>query len=206
MISDETVNPVQAWQMFTSINLHLSGKYDCVKYKFQMPSLRAASFSSRKDRYHYEKAVRKYPDKKDLIWYFVSNIIDGNNWIGELQDESFTNFQSKLQSFTYRFKSDVNKLKNAVSNFDELLGSKSSKEVTAPIITLLDNDAVMFESVAIIEHFTKFCSNQKHVYDPLGILSEKLIQIEKYGPLLATYSGIDFQICRQYLIDSFKSQ
>jgi hypothetical protein len=201
------VNPLTVYSAYIAVKLHFEkGSYDAFKYNFKGPSKRLSTFSKSKEKFVYEKLARKYPKHEDLVQFFVANILAGNTWIRDMTDEVFIEWLGKIQSMSYRFKADMNKLLDYAENqelsFDDLLMIRpSTKQV--PILTLLAQGTISAESVVTIDVLVSFLKriNKSTVSDPLGILSETLYRLEQYKPFIR--SRINTAAAKNCIINLF---
>lgn len=201
------VNPLTVYSTYIAIKLHFEkGSYDAFKYNFKGPSKRLSAFTKSKEKFAYEKLARKYPKHEDLVQFFVANILVGNTWIRDMTDEVYIEWLGKIQSMSYRFKADMNKMLDYAENhqlsFDDLLTiHPGTKQV--PILTLLAQRTISAESVVTIDVLVSFLKriNKSTVSDPLGILSETLYRLEQYKPFIR--SRINTAAAKNCIINLF---
>ena len=108
--------PFETYKTYLAMKQHFTkDKYDYHKYCGRSRATLSA-FHKRKDRYFFEKMSRQRPDK-EIEDYFLANFVTCKNpetlWIGEIiqeGDKNYTQWQKKVQSLSYVFKEDVDKL------------------------------------------------------------------------------------------------
>ena len=181
--NDQRIGPVDAWRIFSAIRLHFTGSYDAHRYNFRMPNLKASAFESRKDRYYFERAAKRYPAHDDYVWFCVSNILCGNKWIGDTADEPVVETRARLDSLTYRFTADTRRLSEAYSSLDLILRPIGGRPPEIWAQRLLGN--ISLETVSIFEALTGFLAESiRKVSDPLGMHHANFIVAQKYVPFL----------------------
>ena len=107
---------VECFTMFSAIRLHFISNYDYFKYNGKV---RVGDFSARKDKFRYQKLC-EIVSEDDMELYIASNFVRNplgkSLWIGALtSNEAENNFrecQKFLQSGTYIFRTEVEKLLN----------------------------------------------------------------------------------------------
>ena len=101
-----------AYAIYNSIHLHFtSSSYNYHKYNGKT-NVSKDSFLKRKDKYHFYKLSRKYPNKEEMKNFLVANFVENDQmWVGDLlNDGAIDNYrrrQKVLQSLTYTFENDI---------------------------------------------------------------------------------------------------
>jgi hypothetical protein len=110
------MNAIETYQMFRALQLHFKGtNYDYVKYQGKV-RVDPDKFSTRRDRFHYEKILRKHQGKReDIEQFFVANLHDNPGvWVGTLTTPEATKlykeWQSYQESISYHFKTEMEQL------------------------------------------------------------------------------------------------
>lgn len=107
-------DPFEAFKVYNAVKLHFdSNSYDYFKYNGKT-SVTAKSFFMRRDKFFFAKAAKKY-ELEDLKDFYACNFAHhGTKWIGDLNDggsdETYKSYKALMESFTYRFKNDIDKL------------------------------------------------------------------------------------------------
>lgn len=146
-----------AYAMFHALKLHFTGNYDYIKYNGKT-NVSKQSFSSRKDKYSFYKLSRKYqPD--DLRDYYVSNFIAGEvQWVGDIigpdGEQNYSNWQKRIQSLTYRFKSDINMLCDEEPQLDKSLIVKNGD--TPTLLNYWMQGKLCIETIVILDDILNF--------------------------------------------------
>lgn len=122
----------KAYRYYLAIKLHFTtDKFDVFQNRGNVRGTREA-FNARNDRYIFEKLAQKYSDDKEIIQFFVSNFVYGNDtaiYAGQEAEDLYTEWQRRKQSITKIFVDDLatmlmfletNKLKpNALFKFTD---------------------------------------------------------------------------------------
>jgi hypothetical protein len=195
--TESNIAPFDVWSIYTAINLHFKkgGSYDAFKFNFKGPRLKRETFMANRNRYSFEKLARAYPKKNDLICYFMSNVIAGNVWINNMNDGTYAEWSSRIQSLDYRFNSEMSDAallaeRNCYS-FDQLFKPRDKSEVPA-IYKLYQAEKVSLESLVILDNllnYTKSINN--NLSDPLEISSDISHRIIKYKPFLRSEMNVE---------------
>lgn len=152
------IEPFEAFRYYQALKLHFeSDSYDAVKYNYKT-SAKPQSFWKRKDKYFFAKTGNKFNKIPDLINFYVAHFINDVKWIGEMdKDEQYTAWQKVMQSLSYKFETDINKLAEEVESFDELFQGDPHPLV----ITKLLEDEISLETVVILDRLTGFVQRSK---------------------------------------------
>lgn len=185
MTVTEKITPLQAWHLATSIKLHFDGKLDAVKYRFKMPSLTQKAFDVRKDRYHFEKLARKHSDFNECVWYCASNVMAGNKWIGDMNEEPLVELRAWHESMNYRFEQEMKALAESGETFDGLLLDTTQEGKPPRLLQSYASGKTSIHSTAIIQCLTKFIEREMpKVKDPLSMWEEHSTRVKAYGRIL----------------------
>ena len=106
------MTPFDCYKTYLALKNHFTKpNYDYFKYCGRSRAS-VQSFHKRKDRYFFEKMSRQKSDD-EIKAYFVANFIQCTDpsklWIGEIiasGEENYTNWQKRIQSLTYMFKTE----------------------------------------------------------------------------------------------------
>lgn len=184
MNTSEKITALQAWNIATSMKLHFEGKLDAVKYRFSMKSLTAKSFEGRKDRYHFEKLARRHSDFNECIWYCASNVMAGNKWIGDMNEEPYVELRAYHESMNYRFEQEVKALAESGEEFDALLMDKTGEGKAPRLLQSYASGKASIHLISIIQCLTGFLREMAKVKDPLGMWEEHATRVSAYSKIL----------------------
>ncbi len=124
----------EVYRIYMGLKLHFtSEQYDFFRYEGRT----RVSFEKFQKRYNiipfFERLKFKYKPQQ-LVEYFTSNFILGKTdifLIGQEGDDIYTEWKRRIQSMTYVFQEDINKLLSRVDHFDQLFKIVDGKD---PII------------------------------------------------------------------------
>lgn len=153
-----SIDPFDAFRYYQSLKLHFeSDTYNAVKYNFKT-SAKHNTFWKRKDKYFFAKAAKKFDKLPDLIQFYVSNFVNDTKWIGEMLDsDHYTKWSKTMQSISYSFEQDINKLYDEVQSFDDLFKG----DPHPLIITRYLEGTISLETLVILDKITGFVERSK---------------------------------------------
>jgi hypothetical protein len=118
----------EAFTIYNALKLHFTSEsYDYFKYRGKSRTT-IDSFEKRKDKYYFYKLSRQQ-NEEDYTQFLVSNFLENPNlWVGELvQEESIARYKKRMaviQSLSYQFKNDCEKLRSSVDDANQLFQTK----------------------------------------------------------------------------------
>ena len=100
----------EAFSIYHTLKLHFTSDYDYFKYNGKC-NISATTFENRRDKYHFYKLSRKYPNKDEYTQFVIANLFANSKcWAGDLLQEEadiiFKERQKVLQSMSYTFEND----------------------------------------------------------------------------------------------------
>lgn len=197
----EKITPIQAWNIATTMKLHFEGKLDAVKYRFSMKNLTAKSFEGRKDRYHFEKLARKHSDLNECIWYCASNVMSGNKWIGDMNEEPYVELRAYHESMNYRFEQEIKALAESGEKFDDLLMDITGEGKAPRLLQSYASGKSSIHLIAIIQALTGFLREMPKVKDPLRMWEEHATRVSAYSKILV--HNLDAPTFKRIVISAF---
>ena len=176
-------NGYQAYQIYQSLKLHFTTKYDAVKYNYKT-SVKQSSFERCKDRYFFEKLSRRFK-REELIHYFTANLIENQKvWIGDMSDEIYSAYVARYDKLTYMFDEDVKFLYNKGYSFDQLC-TITEDYSASPLLEALRAHEIRTETVVLLDILVNFLKRLRAtISDPLGINKEMIDMLIKYKPIM----------------------
>lgn len=147
------INGKSTYALYLTYKNHFSGKYNAVKYGFNI-NVSNAAFDKRKDKYFFNKLANKYTFIQ-LIILFMSNSIDSDFWIGDVEkDENLTRFRNylgKINRITEVFSDDIKNLfyfsKSKDIKFKDILYDREKSY----LLRLVKSDIISSESVLLLD-------------------------------------------------------
>jgi hypothetical protein len=143
------------------------------------------SFENRKDKYFFKKLGVKY-NEKEIVNFLLSHFLkDSNCWIGNIsvnKSKTYSEWKNKIQSMSFVFQEEMDKLSDIEENFDTLFKVYDGKH---PIIlkeylagnVSLESMVILHKSINYLPYFSKKIS------DPI-VWPEIKKMIIKYEPFL----------------------
>jgi hypothetical protein len=186
-----------AYRFYVAVKMHFeSPTYDIIKYNYKT-STNHKAFWKRKDKYFFSKTASRFNTAPELVTYFVSFFISDIKWIGDMieHEKVFTEYQKRVQSLSYTFSSDINKLSEKVSAFDDMFRATDS-----PYPILIDQylqGEICIETVVILDQLTGFIA-KVGVTDNI-IWPDMSRRIQKYS----TFVKCDLDKMRSIILKSF---
>lgn len=202
------MKPFEAYQIYTALKLHFeSESYDVLKYNFKTNATQK-SFLNRRDRFHFAKLAKKYPEQKTLVDFLVANFVNnaGSTWAGNLLDntaeEAYRDWLKKRDSFTYFFSEEIERIacyceKNKLS-FDQLF-ARGNEDIHPKIIKLFGQGEISKETVTVFDELLNFMKNQNVTETIFWPEFEK--SIRKYRPFLR--QNVDLKKCKNLALKRF---
>ncbi len=181
------VTPFETYQHYLSLKNHFTNpKYDFFKYGAKTRAS-MTSFNKRKDKYWFEKTIRKYNDK-EVLDFLVSNFVASDNpqnlWIGEIissGERTYADWMRRQQSLTYLFKEQSNELFSETKLDDALNCSKGHP----PVLKKFLSGKISLETLVIYDKIFLFGKMfDKKLLDP--VWETVSLKIKKYSPFLNT--------------------
>ena len=176
--------PFETYKTYLAMKNHFTkDKYDYHKYCGRSRATLQA-FHKRKDRYFFEKMSRARPDK-EIEDYFLANFVTCENpetlWIGEIMqegDKNYTQWQKKVQSLSYVFREDIDKLFDR--KVDEVFDcSKGHPHILRSYL----GGFTTLETLVICDRIFGYVKNfDKQLQDPVWETVSR--RIKKYAPFL----------------------
>jgi hypothetical protein len=197
MIPRLKVTPFECYKDYLALKQHFSSKgYDYVKYNGKV-NAKPASFDSRRDKIFFMK-LAKHPDPHNFL---LSNmIVNRKLWIkdiayNEQAHRVYEDWQKKIQSLSYTFKTEVSKLSD---DFDENFVVADNGHPYA--LKLYLRGDISLETLVILVNMTKCIKHwdKKMEYDP--VWEEVRLLLVKYS----TFLKYDEQKMREIIVDKYQ--
>ena len=177
--------PADAYRCYLAMKNHFTKeKYDYIKYRGKVKATNEA-FYKRKDRFWFEKFARQKSDK-EIEDFFVANFTSCADpeslWIGEMIKEGegrYQNWQKKVQSLSYIFKEESEKLFEDNKVDDVFNCSKGHPIVLKKFL----GGNLSLESLVIYDIIFGYSKNfDKKLKDPVWETVSR--RVRKYSPFL----------------------
>lgn len=176
----------EVYQVYLALKNHFTkNDYDYIKYQGKT-RVTEKSFSGRNDSYFFKKLGTKY-SHPEIVNYFVSQlIVDSRGYIRNFSDDVYKKWKIHQESFTYKFKQDVNQLLDEVGSpyeesFEGIFHVKTGEH--PHILKRYYAGDVSLETLVIFETCLGFIKRfDKSLTDPMW--QETKMKILKYKPFL----------------------
>jgi hypothetical protein len=185
-MSYSSIDGFTAYQKYIAIKLHFESKtYDYFKYNGKS-SVTPKSFFARRDKYFFAKLVRTY-GIDELPYFFACNFAHhGTKWVGGLTDdqadETYKSYKSLLESFTYRFKNDIDKI-ISVNDFKSLFVVEDGQH--PKLVKMLIQNEIPLETFVVLNRYIDFMPKfDKEITDPI-MWPDISLKIRKYDKFIS---------------------
>ena len=186
------MEPVEVYMTYCAIKAHFSREsYDYHKYGGKTKTNKM-SFYKRNDRLFFARIARKYPNKKDVEEYFVSNFLaDKNGYIKNFSEDNYLNWKKRIQSLTYNL---TNEISPYADRFEELFKWEDQHPI---LLKEYLGKRISIETMAILDDLVGYIKN----WDDTDIIwKDHKKMVEKYKKFLT----IDTKKCKVALMKVIK--
>lgn len=149
----------EAFCLYQAIKLHFTtDSYDYFKYGGKS-KISVEAFENRKDKFYFYKLSRRLQNKDELVDFLVANFVaEDDVWVGELLDDkselTYRQRQKVIQSMTYTFQNDCDKIFSSVNNPNAVLQSEDGDY--PKLLTMTLRKEVEFETLCILNKILNF--------------------------------------------------
>ena len=177
-------DPFESYKLYNALKLHFeSDSYDALKYNFKT-SVKATSFFKRKDKFFFAKLAKTY--EKDLKEFYIANFKNDVKYVGDMLNEGgeryYRDHKKVMESLSYQFENDVNKLHEMDVEFDSLLEAEENNHPL--IVRLWMQDEILLETVVILDALTGFVERENKKISDTIIWPDIYRKIMKYKPFV----------------------
>jgi hypothetical protein len=177
----------EAFVLYQALKLHFTtDSYDYHKYGGKS-KISVEAFENRKDKYFFYKLSRRFQGKDDLVNFMVANFVqDDKCWVGALLDQSavdvYLERQKVLQSISYSFENDCEKIFGDVANPNEAIKSIDGEYPT--LLKMSFRNSINIESVCILNRLIGFMNRWDRDISDTIRWPEYKRKIVKYSPFV----------------------
>jgi hypothetical protein len=199
----ETMSAFDTYRTYLAVQQHFTRKsYDFFKYNGKV-KVSESTFLSRKDRYFFEKASRKFK-RDEFLNFLVSNYTSGSDhWIGNLMSGdnlvALAKWKKKIDSLTYMFKEDIINIVDQEEKLDNALKMIDGKHPL--LFRMYLRKKISLETMVILDDLVNYSRLWKK-YDDM-MLTDHVFLMEKYRPFLHQAVLIDKSKYRNIVLDLF---
>ncbi len=187
------MNEFEAYEKYVALKLHFTSEYDYFKYNGKT-SVTLKSFNERKDRFHFKRLSKKYDDPT-IIDYFIANIVNNNQWVGNMDMATYSQWSSRIQSIEYLFNNDAEKLLTNATDFDIIFNCDKGNH--PKLVKAYLGKKISLETLVIFEKILQYRKRfDKEIKEQI-IWPKVSRLIEKYEPFIEA----DLGRCKKLLIE-----
>ena len=192
-------DPFESYKLYNALKLHFeTDGYDAIKYHFKT-SIKPTSFFKRKDKFFFAKLAKTYED--ELKEFYIANFKNDVKYVGDMLNEGgeryYRDHKKIMESLTYQFQTDINKLYDMDVPFDSLLEAEENNHPL--IIKLWMQDEILLETVVILDSLLGFVERENKKITDTIIWPDIYRKIMKYKPFVK----FDRDKCLNLLKDTF---
>ena len=179
--------PFETYKIYVALKNHFTkNNYDYFVYCGKS-RVNLQSFYKRKDRFWFEKLSRNKTDQ-EVIDFFIANFIHVDDpsslWIGSIihdGDTHYKDWQKRIQSLSYIFKEESEKLFKDYK-FEQVFDCSKSHPV---LLKMFLGGKISLETMVIYDRIFMYGKNfDKKLKDP--VWETVSLKIKKYSPFLNT--------------------
>jgi hypothetical protein len=176
-------DPFESYKLYNALKLHFETSYDAVKYNFKS-NVSPQSFFKRKDKYFFAKLANTY--ESELKEFYVANFKNDVKYVGDMLNEGgeryYKEHKKVMESLTYRFQNDINKLNDMDVSFDSLLEADDNNHPL--IIKLWMQEEILLETIVILDSILGFVERENKKITDTIIWPDIYRKITKYKPFV----------------------
>jgi|TARA_Y100000015_G_C2391240_1_gene90290 hypothetical protein len=192
-------DPFESYKLYNALKLHFeTDGYDAIKYHFKT-SIKPTSFFKRKDKFFFAKLAKTY--ESELKEFYIANFKNDVKYVGDMLNEGgeryYRDHKKIMESLTYQFQTDINKLYDMDVPFDSLLEAEENNHPL--IIKLWMQEEILLETVVILDSLLGFVERENKKITDTIIWPDIYRKIMKYKPFVK----FDRDKCLNLLKDTF---
>ena len=180
------VEPYECYKEYLTLKRHFqSSQYDYFKYNRKKIRASKETFSKRKDNFLFAKLAKTYNDE-EITKFFVANLVDNEffwmtDTLTEQADIAYKDWQKRIQSLSYMFSNDIDKLLNE-HQFDDLFKVESGQHPI--LLKMCLAKYIMIETFIIINDVVNFVPRWNKQIKEKIVWPEFRKKVQKYSPFL----------------------
>ena len=177
-------DPFESYKLYNALKLHFeTDGYDAIKYHFKT-SVKPTSFFKRKDKFFFAKLAKTY--ENELKEFYIANFKNDVKYVGDMLNEGgekyYRDHKKIMESLTYQFQTDINKLNDMDIDINELLKAEDNNHPL--IIKLWMQGDVLLETVVILDSILGFVERENQRITDTIIWPDIYRKIMKYKPFV----------------------
>lgn len=155
--ANSRLKPIAVYKLYLVMKNHFSGRYDAIKYKWEI-KITDQAFEKRNDKAYFRKLAERFTFK-EIYFIFLSNMVANPEfWVGEINDTDtivfYREYTGKLRRLNNIFVDDIKNL----YEFSLLKGISLNKvfeyskiSSTSYISKLVQSNVISYESFLILD-------------------------------------------------------
>ena len=192
-------DPFESYKLYNALKLHFeTDGYDAIKYHFKT-SVKPTSFFKRKDKFFFAKLAKTY--ENELKEFYIANFKNDVKYVGDMLNEGgeryYRDHKKIMESLTYQFQTDINKLNDMDVSFDSLLEAEDNNHPL--IIKLWMQEEIVLETVVILDSILGFVERENKKITDTIIWPDIYRKIMKYKPFVK----VSFNKCKHLSLSNF---
>ena len=177
-------DPFESYKLYNALKLHFeTDGYDAIKYHFKT-SVKPTSFFKRKDKFFFAKLAKTY--ENELKEFYIANFKNDVKYVGDMLNEGgeryYRDHKKVMESLTYQFQTDINKLNDMDISFDSLLEAEENNHPL--IIKLWMQEEIQLETIVILDSILGFVERENKKITDTIIWPDIYRKIMKYKPFV----------------------
>ena len=174
------MNEYETYRTYTALRAHFFTKsYDYFKYNKKIKIESYSDFQNRPDHSFFLKLSRQ----KDVEKFIVANFLKKQYWIKDLAyseecQENYKNWEKKIISLTYNFKSDIIQVQNLKNDL------KIGKNSHPKLLFMYLNKKISEETLLILLDACNYFEKWDILLKNDVIWDETSVRLKKYRPFL----------------------
>ena len=177
-------DPFESYKLYNALKLHFeTDGYDAIKYHFKT-SVKPTSFFKRQDKFFFAKLASTYGN--ELKEFYIANFKNDVKYVGDMLNEGgeryYRDHKKVMESLTYQFQTDINKLNDMDVSFDSLLEAEDNNHPL--IIKLWMQEEILLETIVILDSILGFVERENKKITDTIIWPDIYRKIMKYKPFV----------------------
>ena len=177
-------DPFESYKLYNALKLHFeTDGYDAIKYHFKT-SVKPTSFFKRKDKFFFAKLASTYGN--ELKEFYIANFKNDVKYVGDMLNEGgeryYRDHKKIMESLSYQFQTDINKLNDMDISFDSLLEAEENNHPL--IIKLWMQEEIQLETIVILDSILGFVERENKKITDTIIWPDIYRKIMKYKPFV----------------------
>lgn len=155
--ANSRLKPISVYKLYLVMKNHFAGKYDAIKYKWEI-KVSDTTFEKRNDKHYFRKLAERFTFK-EIYFIFLSNLVANPDfWVGEINDTDsivfYRQYIGKLRRLDNIFVDDIKNL----YEFSRIKGVSLNKvfeystlSSTSYISKLVLSEVISYETFLILD-------------------------------------------------------